>query len=78
MPLDYYSRVSLMTSYCRQFKGEPEVPDPYYGGPLVRGAGRKYGREGGKRGAMESPQAWRLEPGRRDGVAWFTTLSEST
>lgn len=29
-PLDD-SRLSLMTQYCRQYKGASEVPDPYYG-----------------------------------------------
>ncbi|GLC38474.1 hypothetical protein PLESTB_001729800 [Pleodorina starrii] len=33
VPSDYSRRISLMTSYCRKFTGEPEVPDPYYGGP---------------------------------------------
>ncbi|PNW73456.1 hypothetical protein CHLRE_14g632767v5 [Chlamydomonas reinhardtii] len=33
VPADYAARLSLMTAYCSRFKGEPEVPDPYYGGP---------------------------------------------
>ncbi|KXZ41418.1 hypothetical protein GPECTOR_480g417 [Gonium pectorale] len=33
VPADYAGRISLMTSYCDKFKGAPEVPDPYYGGP---------------------------------------------
>ncbi|KAG2447974.1 hypothetical protein HYH02_007003 [Chlamydomonas schloesseri] len=33
VPEAYGQRLSLMTSYCTKFKGEPEVPDPYYGGP---------------------------------------------
>ncbi|KAG2483017.1 hypothetical protein HYH03_018097 [Edaphochlamys debaryana] len=33
VPTDYARRVSLMTQYCAKFKGQPEVPDPYYGGP---------------------------------------------
>ncbi|GLI67667.1 hypothetical protein VaNZ11_011828 [Volvox africanus] len=34
VPQDYSRRISLMTSYCRKFTGAPEVPDPYYGGPV--------------------------------------------
>ncbi|KAG2431203.1 hypothetical protein HXX76_009731 [Chlamydomonas incerta] len=33
VPQSYGERLSLMTAYCSKFKGEPEVPDPYYGGP---------------------------------------------
>ncbi|KAG2483011.1 hypothetical protein HYH03_018091 [Edaphochlamys debaryana] len=33
VPTDYARRVSLMTQYCAKFKGQPEVPDLYYGGP---------------------------------------------
>jgi protein-tyrosine-phosphatase len=33
VPVDFSSRVSLMTDFCRgQYQGAREVPDPYYGG----------------------------------------------
>lgn len=32
IPTDFSSKLSLMSDYCRKFKGTTSVPDPYYGG----------------------------------------------
>ena len=69
VPADYAARLSLMTAYCSRFKGEPEVPDPYYGGPAVGaaavcgvcggggGGGGGWGWSGGRNGTQH--ECWR-------------------
>jgi len=32
IPKDYEDRLKLMTAYSKKFKGEQQVPDPYFGG----------------------------------------------